>query len=186
LIGPGERYDIELDADNPGVWMVHCHIESHAANGMMTVLEYEGSEPTGPLKEVWNSPVGVDTDDPATEMAGHDSHGMHSDPLTPAEPSVETTPSPEPSDQPAANTAEVVMLDDRFEPRELTVPAGTTVVWVNKGADWHSVAATDASYQSGQIASGSSFSVTFDEPGTYSYICKHHARQGMLGKIVVT
>jgi plastocyanin/uncharacterized cupredoxin-like copper-binding protein len=186
LIGPGERYDIELVAENPGVWMVHCHIESHAANGMMTVLEYEGSEPTGPLKEVWNRPLGVD---PATEMPGHDNHGTHSDPPTPSEPSVEVTLSPEPTDQPAqpaAKTAEVVMLDDRFEARDLTVPAGTTVVWVNKGADWHSVAATDGSFESGQIASGDTFSLRFDAPGTYGYICKHHARQGMFGKIVVT
>jgi plastocyanin len=192
LIGPGERYDLELVADNPGVWMVHCHIENHAANGMMTLLEYEGSEPTGPLKEVWNIPGSNRDGIPATEMPGHDSHGMHADPATPAEPSVKTTPSSESSDQPSqpaqpgANTAEVVLLDDRFEPRALTVPAGTTVVWVNKGADWHSVAATDGSFESGQIASGDSFSVTFDKPGTYAYLCKHHARQGMFGTIVVT
>jgi hypothetical protein len=47
LIGPGERYDLELEADNPGVWMLHCHMENHAANGMMTLIEYEGETPTG-------------------------------------------------------------------------------------------------------------------------------------------
>jgi plastocyanin/uncharacterized cupredoxin-like copper-binding protein len=185
LIGPGERYDLELVADNPGVWMVHCHIESHAANGMMTVLEYEGSEPTGPLKEMWNLPPGSKGVDPAGEMPGHDSHGMPASP----ESSVDATPMAEATAQqtpPAGTTAEVVMLDDRFQAPDLTVPAGTTVVWVNKGADWHSVAATDGRFESDQIASGDSFSVIFDTPGTYSYICKHHARQGMYGKIVVT
>lgn len=33
---------IELDTDNPGNWMFHCHILYHMANGMMTVLQYEG------------------------------------------------------------------------------------------------------------------------------------------------
>ncbi|MDP9365672.1 MAG: multicopper oxidase domain-containing protein, partial [Chloroflexota bacterium] len=48
LIGPGERYDLELTSDNPGVWMFHCHMENHAANGMMTLIAYEGETPTGP------------------------------------------------------------------------------------------------------------------------------------------
>ena len=36
MVAPGERYDLEIVGDNPGVWMVHCHIEHHMANGMMT------------------------------------------------------------------------------------------------------------------------------------------------------
>jgi FtsP/CotA-like multicopper oxidase with cupredoxin domain len=49
LIGPGERYDLELVGDNPGVWMFHCHMENHAANGMMTLIQYDGAAPTGPV-----------------------------------------------------------------------------------------------------------------------------------------
>lgn len=41
-IGPSERVDLELVADNPGTWMFHCHIEHHMANGMMTTIQYEG------------------------------------------------------------------------------------------------------------------------------------------------
>lgn len=46
LIGPGERYDLILNADNPGRWMVHDHIDSHTMNGdkpmggIMTTIEY--------------------------------------------------------------------------------------------------------------------------------------------------
>ena len=29
---------IRLIADNPGDWMVHCHIQAHQYGGMMTVL----------------------------------------------------------------------------------------------------------------------------------------------------
>src|SRR6478609_7711272 len=53
LVAPGERYDIVFEANNPGIWMVHCHIENHAANGMMTLIEYEGYLPSGPLAELW-------------------------------------------------------------------------------------------------------------------------------------
>jgi FtsP/CotA-like multicopper oxidase with cupredoxin domain len=46
VVGPGERYDIILTADNPGRWMVHDHVDSHTMNGdkpmggLMTVIEY--------------------------------------------------------------------------------------------------------------------------------------------------
>jgi FtsP/CotA-like multicopper oxidase with cupredoxin domain len=41
-LGPSERVDIELLAANPGIWMLHCHMEHHMANGMMTTIRYEG------------------------------------------------------------------------------------------------------------------------------------------------
>ena len=44
-LGPSERVDVELHATNPGVWMFHCHMEHHMANGMMTTLRYEGAVP---------------------------------------------------------------------------------------------------------------------------------------------
>lgn len=43
-IGPGERYDIVLTADNPGVWPLHCHMGPHATHGMHTFIVYEGYE----------------------------------------------------------------------------------------------------------------------------------------------
>jgi FtsP/CotA-like multicopper oxidase with cupredoxin domain/plastocyanin len=44
-IGPAERFDLEIVGDNPGYWMFHCHMEHHMANGMMTLLQYEGYQP---------------------------------------------------------------------------------------------------------------------------------------------
>jgi FtsP/CotA-like multicopper oxidase with cupredoxin domain len=38
-VGIRERVRLRLVADNPGKWMLHCHILSHAEGGMMTVLE---------------------------------------------------------------------------------------------------------------------------------------------------
>ena len=38
----GESYDLAFVADNPGVWMDHCHNLEHAADGMLAHLMYEG------------------------------------------------------------------------------------------------------------------------------------------------
>jgi hypothetical protein len=80
----------------------------------------------------------------------------------------------------------IAMEDDRFAPNRIEVLVGTTVVWENHGADWHSVEAFDGSFESAQLASGESFSYTFTTPGEYPFICKHHGRQGMIGRIIVT
>jgi FtsP/CotA-like multicopper oxidase with cupredoxin domain len=37
-----ESYDIAFVADNPGIWMDHCHNLKHAAEGMVAHLMYEG------------------------------------------------------------------------------------------------------------------------------------------------
>ncbi|MCA2219198.1 multicopper oxidase family protein [Jidongwangia harbinensis] len=39
---PGETFEIAFRADNPGIWMDHCHNLDHAANGMTMHLAYEG------------------------------------------------------------------------------------------------------------------------------------------------
>ena len=38
----GDAYDIAFLADNPGLWMDHCHNLEHAADGMVAHLMYEG------------------------------------------------------------------------------------------------------------------------------------------------
>ncbi|MBW3546915.1 MAG: copper oxidase [Actinobacteria bacterium] len=51
LVGSGERYDLELVADDPGDWMFHCHILHHVTNdavedpgGLMNFVTYEGHD----------------------------------------------------------------------------------------------------------------------------------------------
>ncbi|MBG0563657.1 multicopper oxidase family protein [Actinoplanes aureus] len=41
-VHPGETYEIMFKADNPGIWMDHCHDLDHAAVGMVMHLNYEG------------------------------------------------------------------------------------------------------------------------------------------------
>jgi FtsP/CotA-like multicopper oxidase with cupredoxin domain len=42
LVAPGETWDVAFRADNPGVWMLHCHILMHAAGGMSMTVNYDG------------------------------------------------------------------------------------------------------------------------------------------------
>jgi FtsP/CotA-like multicopper oxidase with cupredoxin domain len=41
-VRPGEVWELALRADNPGIWMDHCHDLEHAAQGMMMTLAYTG------------------------------------------------------------------------------------------------------------------------------------------------
>ena len=41
-VGVGESYDIAFVADNPGLWMDHCHNLTHAAEGLVAHLMYTG------------------------------------------------------------------------------------------------------------------------------------------------
>jgi FtsP/CotA-like multicopper oxidase with cupredoxin domain len=41
-VGNGQSFDIAFVADNPGIWMDHCHQLQHAADGLVAHLMYEG------------------------------------------------------------------------------------------------------------------------------------------------
>ena len=48
IIGPGERYDVILEGNNPGIWAFHTHVTDHETNcwkapgGMHTMIVYDG------------------------------------------------------------------------------------------------------------------------------------------------
>jgi FtsP/CotA-like multicopper oxidase with cupredoxin domain len=41
LVAPGARAELAFVADNPGDWMIHCHILEHQEAGMMAVMRIE-------------------------------------------------------------------------------------------------------------------------------------------------
>lgn len=41
IILPGQTLTVDFDADNPGLWVAHCHNIYHAESGMTTVLGYQ-------------------------------------------------------------------------------------------------------------------------------------------------
>jgi FtsP/CotA-like multicopper oxidase with cupredoxin domain len=40
LVGPDEQWDVAFVADNPGLWMLHCHVLIHAVTGMDMMVVY--------------------------------------------------------------------------------------------------------------------------------------------------
>jgi FtsP/CotA-like multicopper oxidase with cupredoxin domain len=41
LLAPKDTVEIAFVADNPGDWMLHCHVMDHQVSGMMTMLRIE-------------------------------------------------------------------------------------------------------------------------------------------------
>ena len=41
-LAPHETVDVVFPADNPGLWMLHCHVLLHAAMGMSMTIDYAG------------------------------------------------------------------------------------------------------------------------------------------------
>src|ERR1700730_4364716 len=71
-----------------------------------------------------------------------------------------------------------------FTPKELTVKAGTTIVFHNRDDIPHSVVGSTGEFHSRAPDTDDSFSFTFTKAGTYDYSCGLHPR--MQGRIVVT
>jgi plastocyanin len=87
--------------------------------------------------------------------------------------------------------AEVTALDNSFRPENIEVPAGTEVVWTNKGRNEHNVLHVDGDDWGVEVEDftpGASYSHTFDEAGVYRYYCSIHGTTdaGMIGTIVVS
>jgi plastocyanin len=86
-------------------------------------------------------------------------------------------------------TAEVSMVDNAFEPQEITVAPGTTVIWTNNGSVAHTVVSGERDnstdmFDSGNIDPGGTFEYTFTEEGTFPYFCNLHP--GMDGTVIVS
>jgi plastocyanin len=73
-----------------------------------------------------------------------------------------------------ADATTVVIANLAFDPPAITVPTGTTVAWTNDDAPPHTVTSTDGPFDSGILDPGGSFSFTFNEPGTFDYVCQLH------------
>jgi plastocyanin len=81
----------------------------------------------------------------------------------------------------ASGGAAVEMVDNAFEPKDLTVNVGDTVTWTNGGQLAHT--ATGEGFDSGSVAAGETFEWTAEQAGTFDYVCTFHP--GMEGTITV-
>jgi plastocyanin len=78
----------------------------------------------------------------------------------------------------------VTMESIAFKPAEITIQAGDTVTWTNEDSVGHDVTGDDFNSGSpGGIANGETFEHTFDQAGTFDYVCTVHP--GMEGTVTV-
>lgn len=105
-------------------------------------------------------------------------------------------------------TYTVAMTDDLvFDPADITISPGDTLVWRNVGAVGHSVTAYEneipddaayfasggfdseeaarSGYPEGDIPGGETYEHTFETEGEYGYFCIPHESAGMTGTITV-
>ena len=61
-----------------------------------------------------------------------------------------------------------------FNPPQVTVKAGTTVVWTNEDDIPHTVMSTTQAFKSPALDTDQRYSFKFTTPGTYSYFCSLH------------
>lgn len=86
-----------------------------------------------------------------------------------------------------ANTVNINITNFAFDPKDLQIEAGTTVIWKNT-AGRHTVTADDGSFDSPIMAPGEEFKRTFDHAGPVKYFCNLHGAAGgqkMAGTITV-
>jgi plastocyanin len=83
-----------------------------------------------------------------------------------------------------AGKTEVAIDNFSFLPKEITVAAGTTVVWTNHDDVPHTVASADDQFKkSAALDTDETFSHTFTTAGTFTYFCSIHPH--MTGKVIV-
>ena len=107
--------------------------------------------------------------------------------------SSDSTPTPSATPPPAATpTPEAVeaggVLSDivNFTHQDLVVSAGTSITWVNRDSVSHTSTSRVGSvgqWNSRGLSPGATFTFTFNDPGTYQYLCSIHPR--MTGTVTV-
>jgi plastocyanin len=89
-------------------------------------------------------------------------------------------------------TAEVVVVDNDYEPEAIEVAAGTEVRFSNRGRNEHDVIPVDGNDELTitlqELVPGTTVVRRLTVPGTYPYYCSIHGTEtaGMIGSITVT
>ena len=82
------------------------------------------------------------------------------------------------------NEIVITMENTTYNPNDLEIEAGTTVIWENNDNITHTVSSNNnQQLNSGDLEQGDSYQYTFENTGTYNYYCQYHS--SMQGQIVV-
>jgi plastocyanin len=99
--------------------------------------------------------------------------------------SSETTTTSTTAEAPGGGDIAVSIVDFAFEPSDLTVSVGDTITWTNNESGIpHTTTADEGLWDSSTLRPDDTFTFTFTEPGTYTYLCTIHP--SMTATITVT
>lgn len=73
-----------------------------------------------------------------------------------------------------AKPTTVGIKEFKYAPPALTVSLGTTVTWVNRDEEPHTVTSATGAFASTGLVKDDSFAQTFTKRGTYQYFCALH------------
>ncbi len=167
---PGEVDRLLVTPSQPGLWLFHCHVVSHADAGMIGVLVVNPASGP-PVLDMTGVKPGI----PKTTAHAAPSHPTGA---TPAAGAIAIEAS-----RPSAEFA--------FFPSEVKVGAPGTfeVAFNNTGKIVHTVTFTGVVGDTGNVNPGAAATirVTFDKAGEYEFVCTvpGHKESGMRGKVVV-
>ena len=83
---------------------------------------------------------------------------------------------------PVATTEVEMVKSYSFDPKVIEIEDGDTVTWTNDDYFTHTVQVDGQ--EDHKVEQGESFSITFDTPGTYHYVCTLHSKD-MDGEVIV-
>jgi len=86
--------------------------------------------------------------------------------------------------KPQGSVVVVEAAEQYFNPDQITVNVGTTVVW-NDVQGTHDMVADDRSFASAVLFEGGSYAHLFSAAGRYRYVCTLHVGAGMWAEINV-
>lgn len=88
----------------------------------------------------------------------------------------------------STGSAEVIAVDNEFEPTELALTPGeeVTVTFTNNGETVHTFTSEELGFDTGNVEAGDSAEVTFTAPDEESpFVCTLHEASDMVGTITV-
>lgn len=91
----------------------------------------------------------------------------------------EATGAPETAAELEEGTVEVPVANYAYNPLELTIPAGTTVVFRNLDPDPHTIT-SDTKIFDGYVADSETYTFKFDQTGDFPYYCVFHGAPGRI------
>lgn len=79
-------------------------------------------------------------------------------------------------------TTDVTMIDDQFDPRNISIETGATVTWTNEDDDEHTVTSASGNWETDtEVTAGEEATHTFERDGVYDGYCRFHGDADLSG-----